>query len=194
MNLFKLLGAAAKLNPSLRVIISDNGNFPSDLYVAQGFRDLMDDAYVLKVVSPEEVTGSIDETIAFTVITEVDYRTARLNDMKAVTARAHEKHALTIWDLAHSAVATPLQLQACDADFALGCTYKYLNEGPGAPAFLYVKSELQDRVQPWIAGWWRHATPFALDLDYRPAPGIVRNQRGTQPILFMAAFDASLDV
>ena len=194
VNLFKLLGAAAKLNPSRRVILSDNGNFPSDLYVAQGFRDLMDDGYVLKVVDPEQVMDAIDESVAFTMITEVDYRTARLHDMKAVTKRAHDKGALTIWDLAHSAGATPVQLAACDADFALGCTYKYLNGGPGAPAFLYVKPELQDRVQPPLSGWWGHAAPFAFDLDYRPAPGIIRNQCGTQPMLSMAALDAALDV
>ena len=194
VNLFKLLGAAAKLNPSRRVILSDNGNFPSDLYVAQGFRDLMDDGYRLKVVAPEEVMAAIDETVAFTMITEVDYRTARLHDMKAVTARAHEKGALTIWDLAHSAGATPVDLTGAGADFALGCTYKYLNGGPGAPAFLYVRPDLQDRVQPPLAGWWGHAAPFAFDLEYRPAPGIVRNQCGTQPILSMAALDAALDV
>jgi kynureninase len=194
VNLFKLLGAAAKLNPQRRVILSDNGNFPSDLYVAQGFRDLLDDGYVLKVVAPDEVMDAIDETIAFTMITEVDYRSARLHDMKAVTAEAHAKGALTIWDLAHSAGATPVELTGSNADFAVGCTYKYLNGGPGAPAFLYVKPELQNKVQPALSGWWGHAAPFAFDLDYRPAPGIIRNQCGTQPILSMTALDAALDV
>lgn len=194
VNLFKLIGAAAKLNPSRRVILSDSGNFPSDLYVAQGFRDLLDDGYLLKVVAPEEVMEAIDESVAFTMITEVDYRTARLHDMKAVTARAHEKGALTIWDLAHSAGATPVDLSGAGADFAVGCTYKYLNGGPGAPAFLYVRPELQDRVSPPLAGWWGHADPFAFGLEYRPAPGIARNQCGTQPILSMAALDAALDV
>lgn len=194
VNLFKLLGSAAKLNPSRRVILSDSGNFPSDLYVAQGFRDLMDDGYQLEVVAPEQVMDAIDESVAFTMITEVDYRTARLHDMKAVTAKAHEKGALTIWDLAHSAGATPVDLTGANADFALGCTYKYLNGGPGAPAFLYVRPDLQDRVQPPLAGWWGHASPFAFDLDYRPAPGIIRNQCGTQPILSLAALDAALDV
>ena len=194
VNLFKLLGAAAKLNPQRRVILSDSGNFPSDLYVAQGFRDLLDDGYVLKVVAPEEVMDAIDDSIAFTMITEVDYRSARLHDMKAVTARAHAMGALTIWDLAHSAGATQVDLTGCNADFAVGCTYKYLNGGPGAPAFLYVKPDLQDRVQPALSGWWGHAAPFAFDLDYRPAPGIIRNQCGTQPILSMAALDAALDV
>ncbi len=153
VNLFKLIGAAAKLTPSRRVILSDSGNFPSDLYVAQGFRDLLDDGYHLKVVSPEEVTDAIDESIAFTMLTEVDYRTARMHDMKAVTEKAHKKGALTIWDLAHSAGATPVDLQGTHADFALGCTYKYLNGGPGAPAFLYVRPGLQNTVQPPLAGW-----------------------------------------
>ncbi len=194
VNLFKLLGAAAKLNPSRRVILSDSGNFPSDLYVAQGFRDLLDDSYILKVVEPEDVMDSIDETVAFIMITEVDYRTSRLHDMKTVTAKAHSKGALTIWDLAHSAGATPVDLTAGNADFALGCTYKYLNGGPGAPAFLYVRPDLQDKVRPALSGWWGHATPFAFDLEYRPAPGIIRNQCGTQPMLSMAALDAALDV
>ncbi len=194
VNLFKLIGAAAKLNPARRVILSDTGNFPSDLYVAQGFRNLMDDGYELKAVAPEAVMDAIDETVAFTMITEVDYRTARLHDMKAVTAKAHKKGALTIWDLAHSAGAIPVDLAGAHADFALGCTYKYLNGGPGAPAFLYVRPGLQDEVQPPLAGWWGHASPFTFDLDYRPAPGIIRNQCGTQPILSLAALDAALDV
>jgi kynureninase len=194
VNLFKLLGAAAKLNPGRRVILSDSGNFPSDLYVAQGFRDLMDDGYVLKVVEPEAVMGAIDETIAFTMLTEVDYRTSRLHDMKSVTAKAHAAGALTIWDLAHSAGALPVDLEGAGADFAVGCTYKYLNGGPGAPAFLYVSPDLQNRVRPALAGWWGHEAPFAFDLDYRPAPGIIRNQCGTQPMLSLAALDAALDV
>ncbi len=194
VNLFKLLAAAAKMNPSRRVILSDSGNFPSDLYVAQGFRDLLDDGYELKVVAPEDVMEAIDTTIAFTMITEVDYRTARLHDMKAVTAKAHAAGALTIWDLAHSAGATPVNLAGAEADFAVGCTYKYLNGGPGAPAFLYVRPDLQDKVQPALAGWWGHEAPFAFDLDYRPAAGIIRNQCGTQPILSLAALDAALDV
>ena len=194
INLFKLLAAAAKMNPQRRVILSDNGNFPSDLYVAQGFRDLLDDGYELRVVAPDDVMGAIDETVAFTMITEVDYRSARLHDMKAVTAKAHALGALTIWDLAHSAGATPVDLTGGNADFAVGCTYKYLNGGPGAPAFLYVRPDLQDKVRPALSGWWGHVAPFAFDLDYHPAPGIIRNQCGTQPILSMTALDAALDV
>jgi kynureninase len=194
VNLFKLLGAALKLNPGRKVILSDSGNFPSDLYVAQGLRDLLDDDHVLKVVAPEEVVAAIDDSIAAVMLTEVDYRSGRLHDMKAVTARAHAAGALTIWDLAHSAGATLVDLEGARADFALGCTYKYLNGGPGAPAFLYVRPDLQDRVEPPLAGWWGHAQPFAFDPAYRPAPGITRNQCGTQPILSMAALDAALDV
>jgi kynureninase len=194
VNLFKLLAAAAKINAERRVILSDTGNFPADLYIAQGFRDLLDRGYELKVVEPGEVMGAIDETIAFTMITEVDYRSARLHDMKAVTAKAHAEGALTIWDLAHSAGATTVDLTSANADFAVGCTYKYLNGGPGAPAFLYVRPDLQDKVKVALAGWWGHAAPFAFEPEYRPASGIIRNQCGTQPILSMTALDAALDV
>jgi kynureninase len=194
VNLFKLLGAAVKLRPERKVILSDSGNFPSDLYVAQGLRDLLADGHELKNVEPDEVMEAIDNRVAVVMLTEVDYRTARLHDMKAVTEKAHAQGALTIWDLAHSAGALPVDLAGTRADFALGCTYKYLNGGPGAPAFLYVRPDLQVKVVPPLAGWWGHAEPFAFDLDFRPAPGILRNQCGTQPILSMAALDAALDV
>ena len=194
INLFKLLGAALKLRPDRKVILSDSGNFPSDLYVAQGLRDLLGGGHVLRIVEPDAVVQAIDDTVAVVMLTEVDYRTARLHDMRAVTAAAHAAGALTIWDLAHSAGAMPVDLASANADFALGCTYKYLNGGPGAPAFLYVRPDLQDTVRPPLAGWWGHAAPFAFELDYRPAPGIARNQCGTQPILSLAALDAALDV
>ncbi|MFO1121648.1 MAG: kynureninase [Hyphomicrobiales bacterium] len=194
INLYKLLGAAVKLRPERRVILSDTGNFPSDLYVAQGLRDLLDDGHVLKLVEPEQIPAAIDESVAVVMLTEVDYRTSRLHDMAAVTRAAHRAGALTIWDLAHSAGALPVDLAGSNADFALGCTYKYLNGGPGAPAFLYVRPDLQDQVNPPLAGWWGHAAPFAFDPDYRPARGIIRNQCGTQPILSMVALDAALDV
>lgn len=194
VNLFKLLGAAAQLAGPRRVILSDDGNFPSDLYVAQGFRDLVDDGYTLEIVAPEEVADAIDERVAFTMLTEVDYRTARRHDMRAVTAKAHARGARVIWDLAHSAGAIPVDLAAAGADFAVGCTYKYLNGGPGSPAFLYVRPDLHDLVRPPLTGWWGHAEPFAFTPDYRPAPGIDRFQCGTQPILSMAALDAALDV
>jgi kynureninase len=194
VNLFKLLGAAVKLRPDRKVILSDTGNFPSDLYVAQGLRDFLGAGHELRIVEPEQVEEAIDPSVAVVMLTEVDYRTSRLHDMRAITAKAHAAGALTIWDLAHSAGALPIDLAGANADFALGCTYKYLNGGPGAPAFLYVRPDRQNKVVPPLAGWWGHAAPFAFDLDYRPAPGVLRNQCGTQPILAMAALDAALDV
>ena len=194
INLFKLLGAAVKLRPQRKIILSDSGNFPSDLYVAQGLRDFLGADHELRIVEPEEVMAAIDERAAVVMLTEVDYRSGRLHGMAAITAAAHAAGALTIWDLAHSAGALPVDLAGADADMALGCTYKYLNGGPGAPAFLYVRPDLQDKIIPPLAGWWGHEAPFAFDLDYRPAPGILRNQCGTQPILAMAALDAALDV
>jgi kynureninase len=193
-NLFKALAAALKLRPERKVILSDSGNFPSDVYVAQGLRDLLADGHELRLVAPEDVAAAINEDIAVVMLTDVDYRTARLHDMKALTARAHAAGAIAIWDLSHSAGALPVALAAADADFAVGCTYKYLNGGPGSAAFIYVKPALQNQVMPAIAGWWAHEAPFAFDLDFRPAPGITRMQCGTQAIISMAALAAALDV
>ena len=194
VNLFKLLGSALKLRPQRKTILTDSGNFPSDLYMAQGLRDLLDDGHVVKIVAPEEVMLELGEDVAVLMLTEVDYRSGRLHDMRALTRRAHEVDALTIWDLSHSAGAIPVDLTAAQADFAVGCTYKFLNGGPGAPAFLYVRPDLQDKVAPPLAGWFGHAAPFAFEPDYRPAPGITRNQCGTPPILSMVALDAALDI
>jgi len=194
VNLFKLLGAALALNPDRRAILSDTGNFPTDLYMMQGLIRLLDRDLELRLVEPEDVEAAITADVAVMSLTEVDYRTGRRHDMKHLTTKAHEAGALTIWDLAHSAGAFPVDLTGCKADFAVGCTYKYLNGGPGAPAFLYVRPDLQDRIQSPLSGWWGHDAPFAFDLDYRPAPGITRQQCGTQAILAMAALDSALDV
>ena len=194
VNLFKLLSGALRLRPERRVILSDTGNFPSDLYVAQELLAALGQSHRLRTVEPEDVAATIDDTIAVVMLTEVDYRTSRLHNMKAITRIAHQHGALTIWDLAHSAGAMPVALAGNDADFAVGCTYKYLNGGPGAPAFLYVRPDLQKELRPALAGWWGHAAPFAFDQSYTPADGIGRMQCGTQPILSMAALDAALDV
>jgi len=194
VNLYKLLGAAIRLRPDRRVILSDSGNFPTDLYMMQGLIRLLDRDLELCLVEPEDVEAAITEDVAVVSLTEVDYRTGRRHDMKRLTAKAHAVDALTIWDLAHSAGAFPVDLAGCSADFAVGCTYKYLNGGPGAPAFLYVRPDLQDRIESPLSGWWGHEAPFAFDTDYRPAPGILRQQCGTQAILAMAALDAALDV
>jgi kynureninase len=194
IKVYQALASALEMNPSRRVILSDSGNFPSDLYMAQGLCRTLGDGYTLKVVAPEEVMGAIDDTVAVTMITEVDYRTGRRHDMAALTARAHQVGALAIWDLAHSAGAFPVELAAGGADFACGCTYKYLNSGPGGPAFIYVAPRHQDVTRPALSGWLGHEAPFAFDADYRPGRGVERMRVGTPPIIQMAALDASLDI
>ena len=193
VNLFKILTSALGQRRDRKIILSDSGNFPSDLYVVQGLTEFLQDGHELKIVAPEEIAAAITSDVAVVMITEVDYRTARRHDMKAITKLAHEAGALMIWDLAHSAGAVPIDLAGCGADFAVGCTYKYLNGGPGAPAFLYVRPGMQNLVQPALVGWWGHAQPFAFDLRFVPAGGIMRQQCGTQPILSMTALDAALD-
>jgi kynureninase len=193
VNLFKVLTAALALKRERRVILSDSGNFPSDLYVAQGLNRFLADGHELKAVAPEEVAGAINEDVAVVMITEVDYRTARRHDMKAITKLAHERGCLTIWDLAHSAGAVPVDLLGANADFAIGCTYKYLNGGPGSQAFVWVHPRHQASAEPALVGWWGHARPFAFDLNWEPAAGLVRQQCGTQAILSMVALDAAMD-
>jgi len=193
VNLFKLLSAAVDLVPDRKVILSDSGNFPSDLYVAQGLIARLGGGLTLKVVEPEGVEAAIDETTGVLMLTGVDYRTGRIHDMKWLTAKAHAAGAVTVWDLAHTAGAMVVDVTAARADFAHGCTYKYLNGGPGSPAFVYVRPDLISKVRSPISGWWGHEAPFAFDLDFRPAPGITRMQCGTQPILTLSALDAALD-
>ncbi|WP_422072681.1 kynureninase [Tranquillimonas rosea] len=194
VKVYQALAAALEMQPDRRVILSDTGNFPSDLYVAEGLIEALGRGHRLKRVAPEEVADHIDDTVAATLLTEVDYRTGRRHDMAALTRRAHEAGALAIWDLAHSAGALPVDLAGTDADFAVGCTYKFLNSGPGGPAFIYIRPDLADRARPALAGWLGHEAPFAFDPDYRPGAGIARMRVGTPPILQLAALDAALDI
>ncbi len=194
IKVYQALASALEMNPGRRVILSDTGNFPSDLYMADGLVRTLGDGYTLRTVAPEEVLEAIDETVAVTMITEVDYRTGRKHDMAAITARAHEMGALTVWDLAHSAGAVPVDLAGVGADFAVGCTYKYLNSGPGGPAFIYVAPRHADRARPALSGWLGHEAPFAFDLAYRPGRGVERMRVGTPPVLQLAALEAAMDV
>jgi kynureninase len=194
VNLFKALTAALSMAGERTVVLSDSGNFPTDLYVAQQALAALGRGHELRIVAPDEVDGAVDETVAVLMLTQVDYRSGRLHDMAALTAKAHAAGAVTVWDLAHSAGALPVDLTGAGADFAIGCGYKYLNGGPGAPAFIYVRPEHAGRVSPALAGWMGHAAPFAFDLDYRPAGGVNRMRVGTPPILSMASLDAALDV
>ena len=193
IKVYQALASALELRPERRVILSDSGNFPSDLYMAEGLIKSLGQGHELRIVAPEEVEENITEDVAVTLITEVDYRTGRLHDMKALTATAHSVGALTIWDLAHTAGATDVKLSECKADFAVGCTYKYLNGGPGAPAFIYVAPRHAEKVRPALSGWLGHEAPFAFDLSYRAGAGIERMRVGTPPILALASLEAALD-
>jgi kynureninase len=194
LNVFKALHAALCLRPGRRVILSDDGNFPTDLYMAQGLIEQLSDSHRLEILPADEIAASLTEDVAVLMLTEVDYRTGRLHDMKALTQAAHDKGALVLWDLAHSAGAFPVDLNGCGADFAVGCGYKYLNGGPGAPAFIYVAERWQGSAEQPLFGWMGHDAPFAFDLDYRPKPGIARFLVGTPPILSLTALEAGLDL
>lgn len=194
VKVFQALASALDLRPARKVILSDSGNFPTDLYMADGLVRMLGKGHELRIAEPEEVADAIDDSLACLMLTEVDYRTGRRHDMPALTAKAHEAGALAIWDLAHSAGALPVDVTGGKADFAVGCTYKYLNSGPGGPAFIYVAPDLIENVHPALSGWLGHEAPFAFDLDYRAGAGIERMRVGTPPVLQMAALDAALDV
>ncbi|WP_171167275.1 kynureninase [Ruegeria sp. HKCCA0370] len=194
IKVYQAVASALDLNPDRKVVLSDNGNFPSDLYMADGLLRSLGDAYELRVVDPEAVAGAITEEVAVLMLTEVDYRSGRMHDMKALTELAHANGVVTVWDLAHSAGAIPVDLSGCNADFAVGCTYKYLNGGPGAPAFICVAPRLAERTRPALSGWLGHEAPFAFDLDYRPGSGIERMRVGTPPIIQMTALSAAMDI
>ncbi|HMO08167.1 MAG TPA: kynureninase [Paracoccaceae bacterium] len=194
IKVYQALASALEMCPGRTKILSDTGNFPSDLYMAEGLCRTLGPAYSLVTVAPEELAGAIDGTIAVVMVTEVDYRTGRRHDMADLTARAHAAGALIVWDLAHSAGALPVHLARDGADFAVGCTYKYLNAGPGAPAFIYVAPRHHDTARPALSGWLGHESPFAFDLGYRPGAGVERMRVGTPPVIQMAALEAALDV
>lgn len=198
IKVYQAVAAAMALNPGRKVILSDNGNFPSDLYMAEGLIKTLDRdgrlGLELRVVHPEAVEDALTDEVAVMMITEVDYRTGRKHDMKALTAKAHEQGIVTVWDLAHSAGALPVDLAGCHADFAVGCTYKYLNGGPGAPAFIYVNPKHAEVAQPALSGWLGHDAPFAFEQSYRAGPGVERMRVGTPPVLANAALSAALDI
>lgn len=193
VKVFQALAAALALRPDRRVVLSDSGNFPTDLYIADALLGALGRGLELKVVAPEDVADAIDDSVAVVMLTQVDYRSGRLHDMAALTARAHAAGAVTVWDLAHSAGALPVDVSAAKADFAVGCTYKYLNGGPGAPAFIHVAADHADVAQPILAGWFGHDAPFAFERDYRPAPGVARMRVGTPPVVALSILDAALD-
>lgn len=195
INLFKVLSAALNMAaedaPNRKRIVSERNNFPTDLYIAEAL--CKERGYELVLVEPEEIANALNAEVALLMLTHVNYRTGAMHDMKAVTAAAHAEGILTVWDLAHSAGAVPVDLTGAKADYAVGCGYKYLNGGPGAPAFVWVNPLHANRFWQPLAGWWGHAAPFAFTPDYQPAPGITRYQCGTQPMISLAALECGLD-
>jgi kynureninase len=195
INLFKVLSAALSIvqadAPARRVVLSERSNFPTDLYIAQAL--CRERGMELRLLDAEQLRPALDGSTAILMLTHVNYRTGAMHDMASLTRAAHDAGALVVWDLAHSAGAVEVDLHGADADFAVGCGYKYLNGGPGAPAFVWVHPRHADRFWQPLAGWWGHAAPFAFDADYRPAAGIARYLCGTQPVLSMIALDCGLD-
>jgi kynureninase len=190
--LVKLLGAALAARPGRRVIVTTQTNFPTDLYAIGGIARLLGDVEV-RMIDAGAVAGALDEGVAATCLTHVDFRTGAMFDMAALTAAAHDVGALAIWDLCHSVGAVVVDLERDGVDLAAGCCYKYLNGGPGAPAFIYIRRELQELVENPLPGWLGHEAPFDFAPRYRPAPGIRRFVTSTPPILGIAALDAALD-
>ena len=194
IKVFQALAAGVQMRPGRRVILSDTGNFPSDLYMAQGLIDTIGGGHQLRLVAPEEVMASITDDVAVVLLTQVDFRSGRMHDMAALTRAAQDAGAVMIWDLAHSAGAVPVDMAASGAEFAVGCTYKYLNGGPGAPAFIYARPDLVEGLRPALAGWLGHAAPFDMDLTYRPAMAAERLRVGTPAILQLSVLQEALAI
>lgn len=192
VSLFKTIVAAARLRPERPVIVVEPGTFPTDGYVAAGVADLL--GLELRWCDPADPLAAVDDDVALLTLTHVDFRTGAMYDLPGITAGTQARGALVQWDLCHSAGAVPVDLTAADADLAVGCTYKYLNGGPGAPAFTWVNPRLQDELRQPITGWMGHAAPFAMSRDYVPAPGIGRWASGTHPVLALSALDSALEV
>ncbi len=193
VNLYKVLFAALsqQKDSGRKLVLSERSNFPTDLYIAQAL--CRERGFTLRLIEADELPGALTDEVAVLMLTHVNYRTGAMHDMKAITAAAHEAGALAVWDLAHSAGAVPVALNEAEADYAIGCGYKYLNGGPGAPAFVWVHTRHAGRFEQPLSGWWGHAAPFEFTPHYRPAPGVARYLCGTQPIVSLSALECGLD-
>lgn len=194
VNVFKLVAAAVRARPGRKIVLSEPGNFPTDLYMVQGLAELLGGEIELRLADSDAIAGALTEDVAVLMLTHVHYKSGRVHDMKALSAAAHKMGALALWDLSHSAGALDVQLNRDGADLAVGCGYKYLNGGPGAPAFLYVARALQDSLRQPLSGWMGHAAPFDFSDSYRPASGISRQLCGTPAILSLAALEVGIDM
>jgi kynureninase len=194
VNLFKLLAGALQLQPERHFILTESANFPTDLYIAQGLVDVLGGNHALRMVERKQLEQAIDGSVAIVMLTHVDYATGEIHDMRRLTEQAHKYGALILWDLSHSAGAVPIDLNRCDVDLAIGCGYKYLNGGPGAPAYLFIRAALQEQMNNPISGWMGHATPFGFTREYQPAQGIKRQLAGTPPVLSLLALEVAIDL
>jgi kynureninase len=202
LNLFKLATSALTLQPNKKRIITDTFNFPSDLYILQGIKQNLGNQHeIIRIgasdndITPNiaELEATINENTALVTLSHVVFKSGYIYDMQKITELAHKKGALVLWDLSHSVGSVPIELDACNADFAIGCTYKYLNGGPGAPGFLYVNKKIQEKLSSPIWGWWGQKNPFDFGLDYEPADGAQRFLVGTQPIISLLTMEAALE-
>lgn len=195
VNLFKVLSGALQMQQGRTKILTTEDNFPTDIYTVEGLKRQLGDAQCELVLTDEsQIAQQLDESIAIVLLTQVNYKTGRLLDMQRITQSAHAKGILVVWDLAHSAGALPIKLDQCQVDFAVGCTYKYLNGGPGAPAFIYVAQRHQRTFKQPLNGWMGHASPFSFNKGYVPAAGVKQNLSGTPSVLAMSVLDAALAV
>jgi kynureninase len=194
IKVFQALASAINFQKNRKVLLTDASNFPSDIYAAQGLINMLKADHELKIVNTDNLVENINENVAAIFFTEVDYRTGRRYDAKKIVKTAKQNGALVILDLAHSAGAIDTNLTELDVDFAVGCTYKYLNGGPGSPAFIYVNPNLINSLEPCLSGWLGHENPFDFSLQYNPASGIDRMRVGTPPVIALAALEASLDI
>ncbi len=202
VNLFKLAASALMLQPNRTRIVTDTFNFPSDLYILQGINQTLGSRHeIIRIgaidndITPDiaALESAMDENTALVTLSHVVFKSGYMYDMQRITELAHKKGALVLWDLSHSVGSVPVHLDECNVDFAIGCTYKYLNGGPGAPAFFYVNKAIQEKLSSPIWGWWGQKNPFDFDLDYQPAPGAQRFMVGTQPMISLLTMEASLE-
>ncbi|MBL0915115.1 MAG: kynureninase, partial [Sphingopyxis sp.] len=193
VNIFKALTAALSLRPGRSKILSEKTNFPTDVYMMQGIEAFSGGRVRALTVAPDAVVDALDEDVAVLLLTQVHYKSGRVRDMAEITRRAHKVGALVVWDLSHSAGAIEVDLNGANADFAIGCGYKFLNGGPGAPAYLFAAARHQ-AATPVLSGWFGHARPFSFEEDYDPAPGITRFLCGTPPVLGLSALEVGVDL
>lgn len=194
INLYKVLAAALTLRPERKVIVMEGSNFPTDNYIATGLVEQLGDDYEIRYAEQEQLAAAIDDDVAIVCLTQVHYRTGRALDMAAITALTHAAGAISVWDLSHSAGAVQLALNQCRVDFAVGCTYKYLNGGPGSPAFVFCADRHHGKAMQPLTGWWGHAAPFDFEQDYRPAEGVRQMLCGTQSAISMALAEVGVDI